>query len=199
MPQRLDRHDFNHSARELAVALLGCRIVHRVGGELRRARIVEVEAYADDAASHSAGRKRTPRNSVMFGAPGMVYIYLSYGVHCCLNVVAEPEGIPSAVLIRGIDEIEPAGPHVPRANQAAPGPGLVCRALGLTLADNRRDLVGDPNLWFEAPDAGERSVVTSRRIGISKAVDLPWRWYLQGSPGVSKRDRAAELAAPRRG
>ena len=147
-----------------------------------RGRIVEVEAYTDDAASHSANGKRTPRNRIMYGPPGFVYIYFTYGMHHCFNVVTETDGCPGAVLIRGLDGIA-----------RATGPALACRALNLTLRDNGRDLVTDPDLWIEA---GRRRraerIVQATRIGIRKSIDLPYRFYILDSPGVSRRDRVAE-------
>ncbi len=179
---RLDRSDFTGSTPRIARRLLGCVIHHRVGSELLSGRIVEVEAYTDDAASHCANGKRTPRNGIMFGPPGFVYVYFTYGMHHCLNIVTESDGVPGAVLIRGLDQIEHAA-----------GPGLVCRALRLGLQDNGRDLSSDPALWVEAPAQRRRErIIQTTRIGIRQAADLPLRYYLLGSPGVSKRDRRAE-------
>ena len=182
---RLQRKDFARSTLAVARRLLGCTICHRVGGEVLRGRIVEVEVYTDDAASHSANGKRTPRNRVMFGPAGFAYVYFTYGMHHCFNVVTEQEGRPGAVLVRGLDGIARAG-----------GPALACRALRLTLRDNGRDLVSDPHLWIEP---GRRKhaerIVRTTRVGIRHAADLPLRLYLLGSPGVSKRDRRAELQA----
>ena len=187
MTDRLDRAALARSTIAVARRLLGCTVCHRVGGEVRRGRIVEVEAYTDDPASHAANGKRTRRNEVMFGPAGVAYIYFSYGMHHCFNVVTETEGKPGAVLIRGLDDI----PH-------AAGPGLVCRALQLTLRDNGRDLVTDADFWIEPGRRrrGERAVRTTR-VGIVKGADLPRRFYLLGNPGVSKRDRRAEARARR--
>jgi DNA-3-methyladenine glycosylase len=162
--------------------LLGCTICHRVGDEWLRGRIVEVEAYTADLASHAANGKRTPRNRIMFGPAGLSYVYFTYGMHHCFNVVTDSEGQPGAVLIRGLDGIARAA-----------GPALACRALQLTRRDNGRDLVTDPDLRIEPGRRrrGERIVQTTR-IGIRKAVELPYRFYILGSPGVSKRDRVAE-------
>ncbi|MBI3783743.1 MAG: DNA-3-methyladenine glycosylase [Deltaproteobacteria bacterium] len=179
---RLQRADFSGPTQRVARRLLGCFVCHRKGGELKRGRIVEVEAYTDDAASHSASGKRTPRNRIMYGPPGFAYVYFTYGMHHCLNVVSESDGLPGAVLIRGLDEIEHAA-----------GPGLVCRALHLTIRDNGRDLAADPDLWIESGNRKRHErVVQTTRIGIRRAVDLKLRYYLLGSPGVSKRDREAE-------
>lgn len=179
---RLGRAAYRGATLAVARRLLGCVVCHRLSGELRRGRIVEVEAYTDDAASHAAARRLTPRNAVMFGPPGVAYVYFTYGMHHCFNVVSEVDGCPGAVLVRGLDGLA-----------AASGPGRACRALGLTRDDSGRDLVTDPGLWIEhgLPGSGER-VVQTTRIGIRRAVELPLRLYLLGSPGVSRRDRAAE-------
>lgn len=179
---RLTSAHFAGSTVRIARRLLGCVVCHRVGADVIRGRVVEVEAYTDDAASHTANGKRTPRNQIMFGPAGFAYIYFTYGMHHCLNVVTESDGQPGAVLIRGLDGITHAA-----------GPGLVCRALQLTLRDNGRDLATDPDFWIEA---GRRRrserVVQTTRVGIRHAADLALRFYLLGSPGVSKRDRRVE-------
>jgi DNA-3-methyladenine glycosylase len=180
--ERLQRKDFARPTFLVARRLLGCTIWHRVDGNVVRGRIVEVEVYTDDPASHAAHGKRTPRNRIMFGPAGFAYVYFTYGMHHCFNVITESDGKPGAVLVRGLDGIDHAA-----------GPGLVCRALHLTRHDNGRDLVTDPDLWI-APGrrrAGEH-LVRTRRVGIRHGADLAWRLYLLGSPGVSKRDRQAE-------
>ena len=166
----------------VARRLLSCTLCHRVAGQIRRGRIVEVEVYTDDPASHAANGKQTPRNRIMFGPAGMAYVYFTYGMHHCFNVVTERDGRPGAVLIRGLDGIARAA-----------GPALACRALHLTLRDNGRDLTTDPDLWIER---GRRRrgevIVRTTRIGIRHGAELPRSFYLRGSPGVSKRDRRAE-------
>lgn len=179
---RLLRAEYTGPAVVVARRLLGCVLCHRVDGSVRRGRIVEVEAYTDDDASHAAAGRRTPRNGVMFGPPGVAYVYFTYGMHHCFNVVAEVDGRPGAVLVRGLDGVTHAG-----------GPALTCRALGLTRHDTGRDLVTDAGLWIE-PGRLQRPerVVQTTRIGIRRAVDLPFRFYVLGSAGVSRRDRDAE-------
>lgn len=183
-PGSLPRRFFARPTLVVARALLGCHLVHRVGEGVRSGRIVEVEAYTDDDASHSRGRRPTPRNTVMFGAAGHAYVYFTYGMHYCFNVVTEGIGTPGAVLIRGLDGIDGAN-----------GPARLCRALGLDARHNRCDLTAGEALWVERGRLrnGER-VVQTTRIGIRSAVDLPWRFYVLGSAGVSRRDRAAEAA-----
>ncbi len=179
---RWRRRDFEGPTEQVAQRLLGCFLCHRVHGHVYRGRIVETEAYTQDAASHAANGKRTSRNAVMFGRPGLLYVYFTYGMHHCVNIVTEPEGTAGAVLLRGLD-------HIDRAH----GPALLARALHLARSDNGRDLVRDPHIWVEPGFVRpEEEVVVSTRIGIRVAAELPLRFYLLGSPGVSKRDRQAE-------
>ena len=156
-------------------------------------RIVEVEAYRGDGdeASHSHNGM-TPRNEVMFGEPGRLYVYFTYGMHWCANVVCGEEGSGEAVLIRalqpltGEDRMVQRRPAARRPRDLANGPAKLCQALGID---------GDANgslLWGEGPfclwDDGIRPgrVETSLRIGISKAVDLPWRWFDADDENVSR-------------
>ena len=180
----LDRAFFSRPTLVVARELLGCKLYHRSGAEVGQGRIVEVEAYTNDAASHARHARRTPRNAVMFGPPGHAYIYSIYGMYLCLNAVTEVEGVPAAVLIRGLDGID-----------GADGPARLCRALGITRAQNAVDLTTDDTLWI-APGRPRRKerIIQTTRIGIRVATDLPWRFYLAGSSGVSKVDRKAERA-----
>src|SRR5881396_2846348 len=183
---RLRREFFDRSVHEVAPDLIGVTLlVDGVGG-----RIVEVEAYdQDDPASH-AFRGRTARNTVMFGPAGHAYVYFSYGMHYCLNVTAERPGTAGAVLLRaleplaGIDIMRAQGDHGPEARLLS-GPGKIGRAFGLTLEDNGRDFTRG-SLGISAgtliPDG---QVAISRRIGISRAVDFPYRFAVVGSRSVS--------------
>ena len=147
-----------------------------------RARIVEVEAYTDDLASHARNARRTPRNGPMFEDAGHAYVYFTYGMHHCFNVVTDRLCKPGAVLIRGLDGI-----------QNANGPARLCKALDIDRRFDRHDLTARRELWLEP---GRRrppeAVIRAPRIGIREARDLPWRYYLAGSTGVSRRDRTAE-------
>lgn len=185
----LGRRFYTRPALALAPALLGTYLCHRQDDAVRRGRIVEVEAYTDDAASHARERRRTPRNAVMFGPAGHAYVYFTYGMHFCFNVVAERDGIPGAVLIRGLDGLSGAN-----------GPGRLCKALGIDRRQDGLDLTTGDVLWLERGTrrSSERIVVT-KRIGIRVATELPWRFYLAGSPGVSRRDRQAESVLIPRG
>jgi DNA-3-methyladenine glycosylase len=163
----------------IAPELLGCWLCRRLpDGQVLRGRIVEVEAYLGriDPASHSF-RGPTNRNRVMFGPPGHSYVYFTYGMHHCVNVVTEAPGTPTAILIRGLDNIENGN-----------GPGRICKLMELTREQSGIDLTTkDGGLWIEHGTLNEHEIVMiSPRIGISVAVDKPWRYFVKGSPGVTK-------------
>lgn len=176
---------------EVAPALLG--LVLAVGG--RAGRIVEVEAYlgVEDPASH-AHRGPTARNATMFGTAGLLYVYFVYGMHWCANVVTGPEGEGGAVLVRalspmaGLDEMRTARPRARRDRDLCNGPAKLAQALGIDGTHNGVD-VCDPDSPVRLLDDGGRPTVepvSGPRIGISRAVDAPWRWYLPDDPHVSK-------------
>lgn len=183
-PRPLARRYYTRPTLDLARALLGTWLCRADGDTVRRGRIVEVEAYTFDGASHARECRRTPRNAVMFGPAGVAYVYFTYGMHHCVNVVAERDGEPGAVLIRGLDGLDGAN-----------GPGRLCRVLAIDRTLDRLDLTRGERLWIEAGRRRPREVVVqTTRIGIRQAAELPWRFYLAGSPGVSRRDAAAEVA-----
>ena len=166
---------------EVAPRLLGARIQH-AGVTIR---LTEVEAYSgpDDPGSH-AYRGMTNRNAVMFGPPGHLYVYFTYGMHHCCNLVTGPEGDPGAVLLRAGEVV--AGIELARQRRTnssdrdlARGPARLCQALGLTLADNgiAAELVRSP----ETPPFS-----TGPRVGLRHAADRPWRFWISGDPTVSR-------------
>jgi DNA-3-methyladenine glycosylase len=181
----LKRSFFGRSVHEVAPELIGATLlVDGVGGV-----IVEVEAYHHtDPAAHSFNGP-TPRNMVMFGAPGFAYVYRSYGIHWCVNFVCEREGSASAVLIRAIAPTHGVAAMARRRGTddirlLCSGPGKLCQALGITHAHNALPLDTPPfsiQARTEVPD-----VVAGIRIGITKAVELPWRYGLRGSKFLSK-------------
>ena len=170
---------------EIAPELVGARLtVGGVGGT-----IVEVEAYDRvDPASHGY-RGRTPRNGALFGPPGTAYVYRSYGIHWCLNLVCEEEGSPAAVLIRALEPERGLETMQTRRGLVEPrllcaGPGRLCQALGVTIEHDGLPL-DEPPFVLEAR-TGDVDVAAAPRIGITKAVEQPWRYALRGSRFLSR-------------
>ncbi|MDQ1394900.1 MAG: DNA-3-methyladenine glycosylase [Acidimicrobiaceae bacterium] len=191
---RLPRDFYRRDPRVVAPELLN-KVLARDDG--RSGRIVEVEAYCggEDPASHSY-RGMTARNEVMFGAPGFLYVYFTYGMHWCCNPVCGEDGQGVAVLLRalspltGIDAMRMArGPSITRDRDLCNGPAKLCSALGLTGAENGADLVtGDSGVWISDDGcAPPDPPATGVRIGISAAADEPWRWWVPGDENVSRR------------
>lgn len=192
MPAR-DRADVVRRAR----ALLG-RTIHGHGVSVR---ITEVEAYGgmEDPASHAF--TRTPRSEIMYGPAYRLYVYRSYGIHFCANVVTGPNEIGAAVLLRAGEVVD--GLDVARARrggakdvQLARGPGNLAQALGITLADLDTDLL-DPDAPGVrlGPEVRRRPpIVAGPRVGVSKAADVPWRFWVEGDPTVSAYRRSPRAA-----
>ncbi len=180
---RLGRSFYARDTRRVARDLLGKVLVHVDGGVRRAARIVETEAYHGpfDRASH-ARFGPTPRAAIMFGPPGVAYVYLIYGLSHCMNVVAGPDGFPSAVLIRAAEPLQGCL-HSPR------GPGNLCRALHIRReSENGADLTGDLLFVEDAPRPRER-VAAVPRVNVHYAgpwAGKPWRFLLVGNPWVSR-------------
>lgn len=159
-----------------------------------RGRIVEVEAYAGalDAASH-AHRGRTVRNATMFGPPGHLYVYFTYGMHFCANAVTGEEGEAQAVLLRalaptaGLEAMWARRPAARRATDLTNGPAKLCQALGIGRDHDGADLVRGPGprIVDDGMPPPERPGV-SARVGITQALDRPWRWFVHGDPNVSR-------------
>ena len=180
--RRLGRAFFARHSSVVAPDLLGKILV--VGS--CRGRITEVEAYGgtDDAASHAA-RGQTPRNSVMFGPAGVLYVYFTYGMHHCANVVTGPVGDAQAVLLRGVepleglDEMRSRRPKARSDHDLANGPGKLCAAFDIDLRHSGLDLT-KADIGIYADGGAPASIVVTPRVGISKAADLPWRWLATG-------------------
>lgn len=178
----LSRAYFNRPTLRVARSLLGKYLVRTNGSKEIPAKIIEVEAYVgpDDRASH-ASRGRTKRTDVMFGQPGVAYVYLIYGMYHCFNVVTEREGYPAAILIRAVQADSPTPSLVD-------GPGRVCRYFGIDRKLNRLDLTVGQTLWIE--DRGGRisasTIAAYPRIGVDYAgkwATKPWRFRLNNTGG----------------
>lgn len=188
-----DLPELSRRADAVAPRLLGWRLVSEVGGERTEGEIVEVEAYlgADDPASHAATKGgATDRNRSMFGPPGLLYVYRSYGVHWCANVVTGPDGDPSAVLIRAlrpIDGLPTMARRRGRDHDLCSGPGRLTRALGIAGEHDGHDLRNPPVRLVPAGSVEPRVIRRSPRIGISRARERLLRFTLDGSPHLSRR------------
>jgi DNA-3-methyladenine glycosylase len=192
----LPRAFFARPADEVAPELLGCVLEHEVPGGLVAVALTEVEAYMGDKdpASH-AWRGRTARNAVMFGPPGHAYVYFTYGMHFCVNLVCLLEGTASAVLLRAGRVI--AGEDLARARREratplpardlARGPARLCQALGIDRGLDGADacVPASPLRIRAASEAPVTTVRSGPRIGISRAADVPWRYWVDGDPTVS--------------
>ena len=184
----------------LAVArdLIGCTVEHDGAAGV----IVETEAYHESEPACHAFAGLTPRTSTLFGPPGRAYVYRSYGVHALLNAVCEPTGVGAAVLIRALEPTaglaalrarrRPAGGAGPRGRPASDtdlcsGPGKLTQALGISLAANSGDLSDGPvRILARPPDRPAPAIALGTRIGITKAVELSWRFCLAGNANVSR-------------
>jgi DNA-3-methyladenine glycosylase len=190
---RLGRAFYRRDPREVAVALLN-KVLVNVDG--RSGRIVETEAYCGvlDPAAHS-WRGRSARNATMFGAPGLLYVYFTYGMHWCCNPVCGDAGEGVAVLLRalapltGLDAMRAARLSCRSDRDLCRGPARLCQAMGIDGAQDGIDLV-DGAAGFSIVDDGlppPADPVVSTRVGITRAADEPWRWYVAGDPHVSRR------------
>lgn len=176
----------------VAQELLGAFLVHETRLGKIVGKIVETEAYlVDDPACHAHAGKKSARNASMFGPPGTSYIYLIYGMYYCFNVVTRERGIGEAVLIRALEPL--AGLHIMQRNrntselrELCSGPGKLAQALGLGKEQNGISLRKKPLYILSAEDA-KPTMVTSTRIGLSKASDLPLRFFIKDSPFVSRK------------
>ncbi|XP_046893444.1 DNA-3-methyladenine glycosylase [Hypomesus transpacificus] len=212
-PCRLGEDFFNQPCVCLAKDFLGKVLVRRCadGTELR-GMVVETEAYlgGEDKASHSAGGKRTERNTAMFMKPGTIYVYSIYGIYLCMNVSSQGEG--AAVLLRSLEPLQgmpfmrqlrvarrKEGARPLKDKELCNGPSKLCQALDIPRCFDRRDLASDPDVWLErTSQAGPLDVVTASRIGIESHGEWatkPLRFYLRGHPCVSVVDRQAERMA----
>ena len=182
----------NVPVEEAARRLLGAVIERTVDGEVLRARIVEVEAYDQtDPASHTF-RGQSSRNASMFKAAGYAYVYFIYGMHYCLNIVAGPAEFGAGVLIRAVEPLEGEAVMVQNRRgrtgiELTNGPSKLCEALAIDRSLDGHDISIPPLRVLLAPPLADEQLVITQRIGITKAVDWPRRFYLRDSPYVSKR------------
>lgn len=180
---RLPRSFYDRDTVTVARELLGKHLVHVVAGVERVGRIVEVEAYLGphDLAAHSA-RGLTKRTKIMFGPPGYAYVYLIYGMHWCMNIVTQAEGMASAVLLRALEPVK----NIEGRTQ---GPALLCKAIGIDGRLNGHDLLGGDLFVREGPSPSPMRIVKRPRIGVDYAGH--WarrllRFYIRGNPFISK-------------
>lgn len=190
-PKRLDRF-FDAPADDVAPRLLGATLVSRMGGRVTRGRIVEVEAYlgGSDPASHAYRGRRHRGNESLYGPPGTWYVYLSYGIHWCANLVCGPEGSGGAVLLRAI---EPTGGLATMARRRGgremrewcSGPGKLCAALGITRRLDGHFVMASP-VRLDLSDVRDAPLAHGPRVGISRAKEWPLRFWLEGTPWLSR-------------
>ncbi len=185
---RLPRGFYDRSTLVVARELLGKVLVLDEAGQRRSGRIVETEAYVGehDLACH-ASKGRTARTEVLFGPPGIAYVYLIYGIYNCFNAVTRAEGQASAVLVRALEPLEGFEPHA-----RTDGPGKLCRAMGITREHNRLDLLGDRLFIEQAPHVPARQISRGPRIGVDYAgpwAEKPYRFWVRDNPHVSRMPR----------
>lgn len=192
MLKKQERDFFERYTPEVAVELLGCLLVRKIGNKYVSGVIVEDEAYRgfDDPASH-AYRGITQRNEVMFGEPGHAYVYFTYGFHHCLNITTEPEGIPGAVLIRALQPYH--GVDIMMRNRGildpinlTNGPGKITKALMIDRRQNGLDIVKSEELFITERIVKNFDVASGSRIGIKRGKDLKWRFWIKGNKCVSR-------------
>ncbi len=204
MKRRWGRADFAHGPEALARRLLGALLVRDVDGLRVAGRIVEVEAYlgAEDKAAHSYGGRRTPRVEAMYGKAGLAYVYFTYGMHHCMNVVAGEEGEAVAVLVRALEPMEGLDSMHERRGarrrklalrdrDLCSGPGKLCEAMAIDRSLNGIDLTRSGVLWVEDGEGDNPigRVSCGPRIGIGSAgewVERPLRWWVEGNAHVSR-------------
>jgi DNA-3-methyladenine glycosylase len=197
--QKLSKNFYTRDVHIVAKELLGKLFVRKIGREILSGVIVEVEAYDGtiDEASHSFGGK-TKRNEVMFKEGGVLYVYFTYGMHFCANVVTGKENESKAILIRALQPVDGIeAMTVNRYNKKeitkkdyanlTNGPAKICQAFKIERIQNGIDLTGDQIYLLNKAKLDLPKIIATTRIGIKKSVDLPWRYYIKDNPFVSKR------------
>ncbi len=196
---KLPKSFYTRNTLIVAKDLLGKILVKKQSGKILAGKIVEVEAYDGkmDQAAHTFIGK-TQRNKIMFESGGYFYVYFTYGVHYCCNVVTGLQGEGTAVLIRALEPLE--GVDIMIKNRygrnlnndkefinLSNGPAKLCKAFSITSEHNEIDLTGSLIYILDAPKISNKNIVTTTRIGISKSKNLPWRFYIKNNPFVSKK------------
>ena len=176
---------FNRHSKLVAPDLIGCYLIrNRIDKGLVKGMIVETEAYSQEEEACHGYNKKSPSNKVLFGEPGNFYIYKSYGIHHCLNVVTDKDNFASGVLIRAV--------YISNKNERiAAGPGLVTKAFEIDNKFNSLNVLDNKFLWISKGDSylAKKDLIQTTRIGISKAKNIKWRWYLKRSRSISKREK----------
>ena len=170
---------FHRHSRLVAPDLIGCSLINK---NQIKGIIVETEAYSQEEEACHGYRKKTESNKSLFGKPGTFYIYKTYGIHHCLNIVTHKQTFASGVLIRSV--------FISKKNERlASGPGLVTKTFGVDISFNSIEVLNNKYLWISQRDSTieEKDLIQTTRIGISKAKNIKWRWYLKNSRSVSKR------------
>ena len=175
---------FYRHSKLVAPDLIGCYLIKKNDNNKDQVKglIVETEAYSQEEEACHGYRKITKSNQSLFGKPGTFYIYKSYGIHHCLNIVTDKENFASGVLIRAV--------FISKSNERlASGPGLVTRTFGVDLSFNSLEVLNNKSLWISQRNTTlkGKDLIQTTRIGISKAKNIKWRWYLKNSRSVSKR------------
>lgn len=178
---KLKQDFYNRNTLEVAKDLLGCKLCRKINEQILSGIIVETEAYTQNDPACHAYRGKTPRAITLFKRPGIAYVYFTYGMHHCFNIVTEPQEIAGAVLIRALDPIEP----LCNTN----GPAKLCREMHITREQNEADLTCNLScIWIEEGiEIPKNKIHTTTRIGIKQAADYPWRFYVKDNAFVSKK------------
>ncbi len=182
---------YDRDPREVAVDLLGCVLSHRTPEGVASGIIVETEAYRPEDPACHAYNGPTMRNRTIFGAPGLAYVYLSYGTHRMLNVVCEKKGVGSAVLLRALRPVEGRNLMERRRGRKihlCDGPGRLTQALGVELFQDGQSMT-DGAISISYGELPDEEIISTTRIGITRGADLPWRYLLYGDSDVSVKPR----------
>ena len=185
----LKKSFFCRPSKIVAPELIGCTLVKELKGEPNLyGVIVEAEAYCQSETSCHGHKTRSPKNETLFGSPGHLYVYLIYGIYYCVNIVTDKSNWASGVLLRAVaisgeDE------------RIAAGPALTAKRFGINKKHDTLEISRDNGMWIEdrLPDFEMKKIIQTKRVGISKAKDLSWRWYLQQSRSISKRAKGDKL------